>query len=529
VRGCRNRSIGVYATMRISGFSTRLRINWKEAALLGIASVSRPLQIATSNIVEIAHPERLALFTLAVWLGGLSVLWSIHFVGASRRCATAFSFFAILGLTRGLLIIRLFQPLIGWVVLIVGVLVVSILVSRISESAVFAVLLGCAVFLLSGSLAGLYRSVQDWGTAVVTDTSVDVPEQPTSTPDIFLVVFDGYGGTVAMEEDFGIERPPWVNALRQQGFEVPNSSWSSYPTTTASLPSLLNMSHPLVPGTVVSLSTINELYYIIGGHNNVTETLTSWGYSTTMVEAGWGGSSCGSPIDRCVTSPFVDEAMFFTLAQSVLARHMVSTSGYAFTAGARASMTWLLDNAQEIADNGQPDFVFAHVMAPHAPFFLDRDCGFRYTPEGTGIAFQRPGVDRKTRDTLYLKQASCVDTFMVDLATLIPEDSVIVFMADHGTNRRSQQTQQPEEWDANEIVERFNILLAVRSTGCEMGDPVQVPSIFRRILACLGGTQIPDLDPAMFVYVPESEVVMVDPQVVDGILSRSSAGLNSRP
>ena len=220
-------------------------------------------------------------------------------------------------------------------------------------------------------MIALYHSLTDWGEDVTHASSLRaLPLE--KTPDLYLVVVDGYGGLVSMENDFGIEEPLWAETLAARGFEVPRSSWSAYSSTTGSLPSLLNMSYPVRAGFGMSASTVKQLYSVIGGDNILVEILDEAGYTITMIESGWSGSACGPDIDVCVESPLLDEATFTALEGTILRPYILASTGYSFTVGAQRSMNWLLENGNALSKDDKPDFVFGHLMAPHPPFFLNR-------------------------------------------------------------------------------------------------------------------------------------------------------------
>ncbi|MGH8945991.1 MAG: sulfatase-like hydrolase/transferase [Acidimicrobiia bacterium] len=341
-------------------------------------------------------------------------------------------------------------------------------------------------------------------------------------PDIFLVILDGYAGRVSARRDQGIHDPQWWSSLAELGFQNPSSAWSSYPSTTGSVTSLLEMSYILHSGPGISSATQMALYETIAGDNALVRTLRSAGYRTTMVESGWSGSSCGPLVDHCVSSPLLDEATFWVLSQTILWPAVEEHFGYSFTAGARGVMAWMLENGKRIASDAKPDLVFAHVVAPHPPFFLSADCSLAYSPKRSGVTFARARDDLAEREVAYLEQTSCVDGFMTELARTLPPTSAIVFTADHGTDRRNQIVQPPEDWDQSELSERFNVLLSVRIPGCDVGEVVLLPNLFRRVLSCLATDKLADLPPRMFIHswaggVPSS-IVEVEHQLVASLL-----------
>jgi hypothetical protein len=350
------------------------------------------------------------------------------------------------------------------------------------------------------------------------------PVTLSKRPDIFLVVLDGYAGNFTLESEFGLDRSTVVHDLAELGFEVPASAWSAYPTTRSSLPSLLDMSYPLGSGSHVTPRTERSLSDMIGGSNSVSSSLSAEGYEMVMIESGWSGSRCGSEVDKCVASPIMDEAMFSIAEKSVAGRRVLRSLGYAFTVGAQHTMSWLEEHGPLLSADSRPSFVFAHVMVPHPPFFMDQGCQTRYADEYSGVLFSRPGDDPIDRKTAYLRQTECVDQFIADLSRKIQPDDVVVVVGDHGTDKRNQLVRDPATWSRSDLAERFNVFLAVRDGAeCSVGDSVILPNIFRRVLSCLATQDLDELEPRMFKYStvegPAPEVLEVDSSDVLGLLS----------
>jgi hypothetical protein len=193
--------------------------------------------------------------------------------------------------------------------------------------------------------------------------------------------------------------------------------------------------------------------------------------------------------------------MFFVLARTVASPSVLESVGYAFTVGSQHTMDWLLENGPGLSTDDQPNFVFAHVMAPHPPFFLDPTCETIYSRNRSGVLFSRRTDDVDNRRQAYLEQATCLNDFMIDLSDKLDPSAVVVFVADHGTDQRNQLARDPSSWSHEDLVERFNIFLAVRGEpGCSVGDRVVTPNIFRRLLSCMSVETLEDLDPRVFKY-----------------------------
>jgi hypothetical protein len=504
--------------------TSRVTLRWTDVAFIGVAASFSYLELMADNPVGLTHPERLIGLMFVGWIFGIASALLMMRLGTRRAHAVIFVSFLILVFNTGTLFLRRFGPLWGRVLAVVLIAALGLLISRIdSHRFLMTISVALVVFLAASPFVALYESLAKWGEDV-TQPSGEIEISFDETPDLFLVVVDGYGGLVSMEEDFDIVTPAWAQALGKRGFEIPRSSWSAYSSTTGSVPSILDMSYPLPAGPGVSTATEKRLYSMISGENAMARILNEAGYTLTMIESGWSGSACGTQIDVCVASPFLDEATFAALNRTFLRPHILESQGYSFTAGAQGAMSWLLENGGGLSANHTADFVFAHIMAPHPPFFLSRDCETIYDPETSGVTFLRLRDEFHDRVTAYLEQAGCIDSFMASLADSLSSSTVVVFVADHGTDIRNQLAQPPEDWDFEEIQERFNVLLSVKAPGCTVGDAVILPNLFRRILSCLAIEDLPDLEPAMFSYagIPidgkVSPVIRVEDRIVEELL-----------
>jgi hypothetical protein len=62
-------------------------------------------------------------------------------------------------------------------------------------------------------------------------------------PDIYLIIADGYSGTIPLRHFFNYDNSSFENQLRQKGFYVADSTMANYNSTLFSMGSLLNMAY----------------------------------------------------------------------------------------------------------------------------------------------------------------------------------------------------------------------------------------------------------------------------------------------
>jgi hypothetical protein len=453
-----------------------------------VVAAYKPASIWAANFVGVPHPERLILVAAVVWLIALAGWFLAVRAGGRESTALISTFVGTLFLFNAGLLVANLGTTLTFGLCAAGTVAVTLLVSRIeNHDVVLGAIVVISVFLIAGPIIDLVDSYMSSDSSSSYNQPDSLMAEFTDRPDIWLVVFDGYAGNTLYRADGSWDESPSVlPKLEGLGFNAFRSAWTSYPTSAASISSMLDITYVLEDGAVLDVSTVSDLYGVIGGENRFVRTLKRNGYATTMLESGWSGSQCGTQFDSCMASSFLDEAMFKFAEQTILRDVTLDLWGHAFTAGSRGTMSWMLDNASRLNDNGTADFVFAHVMSPHPPLLLDRRCELREDVDSISLAFIAPDTTLDEQVDGYRQQVACLDKFMLEFARLVDDESVVVYVSDHGTDRRDQVPKEPSEWTREDLEERMNVLLAMRFPGsCALAEGLVTPSVFHRVLACL--------------------------------------------
>jgi hypothetical protein len=457
-------------------------------------------------VAQVPSGYKLLLIVSGFVLIGFGMFWLIRLRIGGSRLAAFVTFFALLALTSSGQVLARTPWALRWLGALAAVLVAVAIILRLRDWWVLdAIVLGCAAALLvppilTGALSGVSNTESDAGALV----PAALPAM-ASHPDIVLVIVDGYTSLPVVRELFGYEDPELIEDLDRLGFRTVETAFSPYSMTHLTLSSFLELDYVAKTRPSTTTEDGRTLAQVMSGDNFLVALLAENGYRITMVEPGWHMSTCGDPIDVCVPAPFVDEGVGVVLSQSLLWSLIEPSVGSAFTQGSRQAMTWATENINSLVSNGEPDFVFVHVLAPHPPLFLDAACQVvdarrRLLGSEVGLA----GVDAETarvRVEGYVSQVVCVNDFLRDLATAVDgSDSLVLIAGDHGSDSMSQLVTPPEQWSEAQVLERMSVFTSVKATaGCEQVSSLVTVPLFRSLVSCAGGLGLDQIRDKSFV------------------------------
>lgn len=443
----------------------------------------------------IPHAERLLLVSLMLWVFSLLLARALIRRGLDHRAVVYTTFIGLLAVLTGGAVIRQSGPFVGWSLLILSVVLTALTSARMPGSVLPQVLIvAIAVAFASGPVIDAMTHWTQFGSSELLDLeplSVSIP----GGQDVYLILLDGFPGVESMDEEFGFGRGSELEeSLESEGLIVPEEARASYPVTNFSVPSILEMDYPLTTEPTRK-ATVQGLYDVISGNNRVREVFSANEYDTYMVEPGWSGGSCRRQwYDHCIASSWFDDPMYQLIRDSVF-NELVPGTAYHYALDSQRTMDWLEDNLPAMSRDGEPAFVFAHVLAPHAPFFLTPNCETDPDPDRQGFFFPRPGVPDEERDEFLEGQIDCLTAFMETVTRDLDDSALIVFAGDHGTDRHDQTAREPSTWSVSETEERMNPLVAARlPDDCSLDDDVYLPNLMREVISCISTTPVPEVE-----------------------------------
>jgi hypothetical protein len=337
--------------------------------------------------------------------------------------------------------------------------------------------------------------------------------------DVVVIVADGYASEAVLSEYYGFDNGDFVDSLTALGMSIGDIQ-ANYSLTTVSVPSALQMEYVAPGGSLLTSSDNENLLKILGGENIFARSLRSSGYRNVFIESGWLGTQCGPSVDVCVRPPWPGETFFDIGFRTILRDLPGFVTGTQFNRGALSAMDWLQEELPEYLSNDIPEYIYAHILAPHPPLFFQSDCRVDRKPGYGGFAITHPeesGASNPERRDAYIRQVQCMNSVAKDVAAkAIDASATLVFFGDHGPDGQEQLYSPGNEWTASQIQERFGTFAAVFVPGCDTSDrPTSLVDLLPQVIACLGGEARPPRQPESYAVrrQPEgSRVIKVDYQ-----------------
>ena len=341
---------------------------------------------------------------------------------------------------------------------------------------------------------------------------------PDDLPNVYFFVLDGYGRADQLETTIGHDDSDFLAALGARGFDVRDDAFASYPATYLSITSMLEMDH--VATRPSDLDGGHRTYYPrLQGDNAAVRAFHDRGYTYVHAESGtYDGTKCGGPyVDVCI--PAADDShgialdeVEFSLMRLTPARPLLDAGilplGDRYTDPARVAGA--LSDIR--SGSSHPLFVFAHVVAPHAPYRRRADCAHLSRNVGAiGEGWETHMSDDYTEalQCVQMQTLEAIDTILGD-----DPDAIIVLTGDHGTAFTVDFEAPLDTWTTAQISERYPVFHASRvPPRCATTDPdaANIVNTLRVVIACIDSREPLLLHPRAFLYrYGEHEVVEIE-------------------
>lgn len=261
-------------------------------------------------------------------------------------------------------------------------------------------------------------------------------------PDVVVLLVDGYPRSDSLMEQFGVDNSAFEAELASRGFRVAAHSRSNYTATWATMASMFHGRYleeiPVLNPAPADPAEQYRRVMLAIAESPVLEGLRRDGYEIVTVPSPF-ESAALTGADRILAPPQLTSFELSLLQHSLLGRVAFSLAPEIVFDQHRARLESTLRLlADEVArPSSVPRFVFAHLLAPHAPVVYRADgspaepvacfpnCsiyGFASAADWAGFPGQVEHVNRAVLEVL-------------DEIITSDEDAIVIVMSDHGSHR----------------------------------------------------------------------------------------------
>ena len=345
--------------------------------------------------------------------------------------------------------------------------------------------------------------------------TIESKTPPISKPDIYYLVFDRYTNQSVLSDQFNYDNSEFIQFLEDKGFVTNPEARSNYPFTTMSIASTLNAQYNTditKKFGAISIQT-DEAYHQSIRHATVVEFLKRQGYSYHQLGSWYEATNFSPQADQNYQLEGKLTLFGNTFTLNTFARNFIALGPF----GALLEKGLVLDSYPVIRYTrasqpqatqyqfetlnflaGEPAggrLIFAHILAPHAPFDFNADGSFSLSPDVNNI-----GEPIKKK---YVRQVEFINASTKSLIEKIEEQSkgkaVIIIQSDEGPYpivynhqkfdpaeiNKELDTKNMADWSQKDLQMKYGILAAYHIPDAsseavkQFGDSV---NIFRLIL-----------------------------------------------
>ena len=322
----------------------------------------------------------------------------------------------------------------------------------------------------------------------------DIPVQISDVenkPNIYFIILDEYAGFIQLKNDFNFDNSNFSIELEKRDFFVGNESFSNYPNTSLSVPSIMNMIYlDFIPDKLGKDSKNIRVVEKMINENNVMKILQANDYKITTLDGVVGRIPNTYLADITLCSSIFDINPDIRKNFALVYVPIVGLQELVFSEVIRSklecSFSALIDFNE---DPKNPDFVVAHLRFPHSPYIYDSF--------GNSVSIN----DRGDKNA-YLEQLKFANKKTLEIIDSIQErssENIIIVISDHGY-RPYINWENPT---IDDYIRGFNILAAYYLPGEEKHEKIAPVNIFRTIFNSYLETNYEILDDRQIWYSEE--------------------------
>lgn len=356
-------------------------------------------------------------------------------------------------------------------------------------------------------------------------------------PDIVHIVLDGYSRADVLQETYGYDNTPFLDALRRRGFRISDQAQTPYNQTLFAMSSIFSLA-PVndLMATPIGDHSKNEMRRVLARsvrQGMVTNALRRLGYELFSAPSTYlplqlpdiVGTDGGTHPANRLQMPGSYIFSHDLLSQSPVLRFLLKPLiGARFDAPAiNFRLLNDLPNRRLSPRQDRPRFVYQHILAPHPPFNIAADGSARTVvglheglSDGSHLIFDDNAKRARYREG-YIEKLKYVNdavlTHIDRLKETLPGPLIIILHGDHGGGMYFDQDDKAKTC----VNERFSPLFAIFATDksvlSEFTPDFNIVNTYRAIFRAVLKSDLPDVPSrSTFVSWELDDAAEIDPQ-----------------
>lgn len=318
------------------------------------------------------------------------------------------------------------------------------------------------------------------------------PGKAVSKPDIYYLVFDRYASDTVLKRTYGYDNSQLTAYLDEQGFVSRQDAMTNYPFTMSSLSSTLSMEYHTALSDRFGKNGFQTgfPYRSILNDPPVAQILRTDGYEFNQSSSWWDFSrvTVNSPVNmtksyrlnlfgRALFLSDLERDIFYKSFFSpvlkkglTLGRQPIVT--YDRDRNPRQNLDVQIDYIKQLATEkrNQPQFTFAHIIAPHPPYVFNAD--------GSDTTYDNgPNDNGADENVKYINELVYINQRLKELVQIIrtnSPDAVIIVQADEGPYPKQFRFElapgrnyNPKDLRLPEMKQKFGIIASYYMPGVD--------------------------------------------------------------
>ena len=255
----------------------------------------------------------------------------------------------------------------------------------------------------------------------------DIPVQISAVENksnIYFIILDEYAGFIQLKNDFNFDASNFKMELEKRDFFVVRESFSNYPNTSLSIPSIINMIYfDFIPDNLGKDSKNIKVVEKMINENNVMKILQANGYKIKTLDGAIARTPDTYLADVKLCSSIFDINPDIRKNFALVYVPIVGLQELIFNEVIRSKLECSFSALMDFnEDPKNPDFVVAHLRFPHSPFIYDS--------LGNSVSINDMG-DKNA----YLEQLKFANKKTLEIIDSIQErssENIIIIVSDHG-------------------------------------------------------------------------------------------------